>query len=177
MERPFRSLSVLVLTVSALASTAGASAETARALLRPTGEATVSGEVYFEDTDGGLRVRAEVRGAAPGKHGFHIHEFGACGDSGKAAGGHYNPAGHPHGNALTGGAGAAHAGDLGNIEVGEEGIGRIEALLPEVKLAGGVYTVAGRSVVFHEKEDDFGQPLGNAGGRSACGTITILAAS
>jgi Cu-Zn family superoxide dismutase len=34
-------------------------------------------------------------------------------------------------------------------------------------------TVAGRAVVVHEQEDDFSQPVGNAGGRIACGPIVI----
>ena len=175
MTRSFRVVPILMLV--ALVSLP-AWAETGKAVLNPTGPAAgPSGEVFLEDTEGGLRVRAEVRGAVPGKHGFHIHEFGACGDSGNAAGGHYNPAGHSHGNALESGPAAAHAGDLGNIEIGPDGTGRLEALLSGVKLAGATYTVAGRSFILHEKEDDFGQPTGNAGGRSACGTVVIVPAS
>ncbi|MBI4430987.1 MAG: superoxide dismutase family protein [Candidatus Omnitrophica bacterium] len=30
-----------------------------------------------------------------------------------------------------------------------------------------------RAVILHEKEDDFGQPTGNAGGRIACGKIGL----
>ncbi|MBI3323135.1 MAG: superoxide dismutase family protein, partial [Candidatus Omnitrophica bacterium] len=32
----------------------------------------------------------------------------------------------------------------------------------------------GRSLILHEKVDDFGQPLGNAGGRIGCGVIRIV---
>jgi Cu-Zn family superoxide dismutase len=33
--------------------------------------------------------------------------------------------------------------------------------------------VAGRAFVLHEKADDFGQPVGNAGSRIGCGPIVL----
>jgi len=80
--------------------------------------------------------------------------------------------GHPHGNVLKN-PGTAHAGDLGNFTVGADGSGKLDAVIPEMMLSGGKNSVGGRSIVFHEKADDFGQPTGNAGGRSGCGVIVI----
>ncbi|MBI3291414.1 MAG: superoxide dismutase family protein, partial [Elusimicrobia bacterium] len=40
-------------------------------------------------------------------------------------------------------------------------------------LSGSKYAVGGRAVIVHEKADDFGQPVGNAGGRIGCGLIVI----
>ena len=137
-------------------------------------DSKISGEVKFTETDDGLELEATVANVPnPGKHGFHIHEFGSCDDIGKACGGHYNPDGVPHGLLEKDGFEKAHAGDLGNIEIKEDGTGTLKAFLPGVSLSEGEYSVAGRAVVLHEKEDDFGQPTGNAGGRIGCGTIIV----
>ena len=136
-------------------------------------DSKVSGTVKFQEVDGGLKVVASVQGVTPGKHGFHIHEFGLCTNQGKDAGGHYNPNGCQHGMLERDGADKAHAGDLGNIEVKEDGTGSLTGMLPGVTLSGGNQAVGGRTVILHEKEDDFGQPTGNAGGRIGCGVIII----
>ncbi len=137
---------------------------------------SISGMVHFEDTPGGLKVSASLAGVPAGLHAFHIHEFGSCADSGKAAGGHYNPMSAPHGQVLKVGMQHAHAGDLGNITVGADGKATLEAVIPGVTLAAGPYTVGGRAVVLHEKVDDFSQPVGNAGGRIGCGPIVLTGA-
>jgi Cu/Zn superoxide dismutase len=36
----------------------------------------VKGEVKFVSKDGAVHVSGEVTGLAPGKHGFHVHQFG-----------------------------------------------------------------------------------------------------
>ena len=118
-------------------------------------------------------MTADVENAVPGRHGFHVHENNSCEDAGKAAGAHFNPEGTTHGLLAKDGLQHAHAGDLGNLEVGPDGKGHYEAVIPDLTLAPGRYSVAGRSVIFHEKEDDFGQPAGNAGGRAGCGEITV----
>ncbi|MBI2167628.1 MAG: superoxide dismutase family protein, partial [Candidatus Omnitrophica bacterium] len=48
-----------------------------------------------------------------------------------------------------------------------------EKVVPGLTLKEGEYAVAGRALILHEKEDDFGQPTGNAGGRIACGVIQL----
>ena len=135
---------------------------------------TLTGEVNFVEQKGGLQINAEVfnvPGAGP--HGFHIHEVGACHRNGEAAGGHYNPLGIKHGFLPKDGPQAAHLGDMGNIEVDAKGHGKLSVFLPGVSLNSGEYAVGGRSVILHEKADDFGQPTGNAGGRIGCGIIEV----
>lgn len=149
-------------------------AAAAVAEIKATSEGSlVSGQVTFEEIAEGLKVTAEISNVSPGKHGFHIHENGACEDMGKAAGGHFNPDGMSHGLLSKDGLGHAHAGDLGNIDVAQDGTGKLEAVLAGLSLSGGKYDVAGKAVILHEKEDDFGQPVGNAGGRIGCGVIEI----
>ena len=149
-------------------------AETGKAILRGTTEGSqVSGKALLQETPAGLKIAVEVSHVPPGKHGFHIHQYGSCEDEGKSAGGHYNPDGVAHGLLMTNGFSGAHAGDLGNLEVGDDGTGRAEMTLPGLSLSGGKYSVGGRGLILHEKEDDFGQPTGNAGGRIGCGTIEI----
>ncbi len=134
---------------------------------------TVIGSVSFMETADGLQVEASVANVSEGKHGFHIHEKGDCSDEGKAAGGHFNPANVKHGYMPQEGHEHAHAGDMGNIEVAADGTGTLSVFLSGVYLVGREPSVAGLSVILHEKEDDFGQPTGNAGGRIGCGIIMI----
>lgn len=155
---------------------AQAHAATATATIEPTTEGSdVFGWATFEDTDKGLKIEVEVFGVSPGLHGIHVHEKGDCGDAGNGAGGHYNPDGVKHGFAANDGFTGAHPGDLGNIDVGPDGDGFLELVVPNLTVTGGKYNVSGLAVVLHEKQDDFGQPTGNAGGRIGCGIVTAEA--
>ncbi|MDP3722543.1 MAG: superoxide dismutase family protein [Candidatus Omnitrophota bacterium] len=151
-------------------------ADRGNAVINGTTEGSpVSGSATLKDTPRGLKVAVKVAGVPPGRHGLHIHEQGACGDQGKAAGGHFNPAGVPHGFLPKDGSTKAHAGDMGNIEVSRKGSGKATVILPGVSLrgTGGTPSVEGRAIIVHENADDFGQPVGNAGGRIGCGVIMI----
>lgn len=150
---------------------------TAQAIIVNTSDATkVMGRVSFLETSQGMQIEAKLDNASnatPGEHGFHIHEFGSCENEAKAAGGHFNPDSVKHGKLISDGFAQAHAGDLGNIVISNNGTATLSQTLPEVRLSGGKYPIAGRAVILHEKNDDFGQPVGNAGGRIGCGTITF----
>jgi len=164
---------VLGICVGSLASAAGF-ADSGRANLTSTAPGgTAQGTVNLVDTPQGLTIDASLTGAPAGMHAFHIHEFGSCDNEAKAAGSHYNPAGHPHGNALKDGIMKTHAGDFGSITIDKAGNGTLHAVIPGLALVRGEATVAGRAFVLHEKADDFSQPAGNAGGRIACGAIVV----
>ena len=164
---------ILALVLSAGCGTAFAA--TGTATLKGTAAAyeKISGQAVLTDTPEGLKISVELQGVSPGKHGFHIHEGDSCGEEGKAAGGHYNPDKAPHGLLSKDGFSHAHAGDLGNVEIGADGTGKVETVLSGLTLSGGTHNVADHTFILHEKEDDFGQPTGNAGGRIACGQIQL----
>ncbi len=171
MERKILSIA-FIFGIVMMCSPAFAAKGTALITATQTGS-NVNGEAKFNETPAGLDIEVKVANVAPGKHGFHIHEKGDCSDEGKAAGGHYNPDNVTHGFLPHDGFEHAHAGDFGNIEVGQDGTGILKVVIPGLTLTGGKYSVEGKSVILHEKEDDFGQPTGNAGGRIGCGVITI----
>ena len=139
-----------------------------------TPQSKVSGEVVLTEENNGLTVEAKLSNLSEGNHGFHIHENGKCDDAGKAAGGHFNPDGVMHGYMPKDGMTHAHPGDMGNLQVDAQGNATLKVFLPGVNLQQGKYGVLGRAIVVHEKEDDFSQPTGNAGGRVGCGVIQAV---
>src|SRR5438105_14684594 len=75
----------------------------------------VTGTVTFTKVGSDVQVVGDITGLKPGKHGFHIHEKGACSAPDAAsAGAHFNPTQHKHGGPMTA---ERHAGALGNIDV------------------------------------------------------------
>jgi Cu-Zn family superoxide dismutase len=165
--------SVLALCAAALTARAAddADVQKAVAVLAPTQGSRVMGTVTFTKTADGVKVVADISGLTPGKHGFHVHEFGDCSDpKGESAGGHFNPDKHRHAGPETS---PRHAGDLGNIEADASGKARLEVTDKSMKLSGGD-AIVGHAVIVHEKVDDLTtQPTGNAGGRLACGVIGV----
>lgn len=149
----------------------GPSIEKAIAVLHPTEGSTVRGIVTFSAVEGGIQIVADVDGLAPGKHGFHIHEFGDCsGPDGKTAGGHFNPENAPHGGPESP---QRHVGDLGNLTADESGHAHYERVDNLIAFSGS-HSIIGRAVIIHQDEDDLqSQPTGAAGARLACGVIGI----
>ncbi|KAI1288871.1 Superoxide dismutase [Cu-Zn] [Mortierella claussenii] len=141
-------------------------------------EKNVTGTIHFtqENQDAPVHVKAEVAGLTPGKHGFHVHEFGDNTNGCMSAGAHFNPHGHTHGAPD---AKVRHAGDLGNIDIDANGKGSLDITDVQIKLIG-PHSIIGRTIVVHDGEDDLGlgghelsASTGNAGGRAACGVIGI----
>jgi superoxide dismutase, Cu-Zn family len=160
-----------VLAWVAAGSRAADAPKTAKATIEPKSGSTVTGTATFtEMASGGVKVEVKVEKAPPGTHGLHIHEKGDCSDpEAKSAGGHFNPTNMPHAGPHDA---QRHAGDLGNIEVGADGTGKLEITTDMLTVKPGPNSVVGRAVVFHEKADDLKtQPTGNAGGRLGCGVI------
>ena len=134
----------------------------------------ISGTLDLIETGGGVTVVVSLSNVpTSGKHGIHVHAKGSCEDSGKAAGGHFNPASTKHGLLARDGHDNAHTGDMGNITIDENGDGALVIFLPGISLSEGEKNIAGKAVILHQKEDDFGQPTGNAGARVGCGIINL----
>jgi len=145
---------------------------TAAGVVLSTADGTVVGTVTFTETEDGVRMVAELQGVeGAGMHGIHVHEAGECSAPDfKSAGGHFNPEGTDHAcpPALP-----RHAGDFGNIEVGEDGAGILTLTSDLVTVAPGPTSVVGKAVILHAGADDCAsQPSGAAGARLACGVVT-----
>jgi Cu-Zn family superoxide dismutase len=142
----------------------------ARAVIEGKSGSTLHGWASFVEANGGVSVVIHVEAAPPGWHAVHVHENGDCSSSdGKSAGGHFNPGSTAHGSPHVP---EHHAGDLGNMLVGDDGVGHHEIFMPELTVSDGPYSVVGRGIVVHAALDDLTtQPTGAAGGRIGCGVI------
>jgi Cu-Zn family superoxide dismutase len=165
-----------IATTGALAQTSDEKSSAAPlkavAVLHPTAGNKVSGTVTFIEEADGVRVRAELSGLTPGKHGFHVHEFGDCSAADLAsAGAHFNPTTKPHAGPD---ATERHVGDMGNAEADSSGNAKLDYVDHHISLTRDKTSVIGRSVVVHAKPDDLkSQPAGDSGARIACGVIGI----
>lgn len=136
---------------------------------------SVKGTILFKQSAGQpTLIVGKIQGLEPGKHGFHIHEYGDLSDGCDSAGAHYNPDNVKHGDIKKG-----HVGDLGNVVAGTDGVADFTIVAERVDLLGD-RSVVGRAVVIHKDEDDLGKggdaeslKTGNAGDRLACGVITL----
>lgn len=133
-------------------------------------DGAIQGSATFTAGDDGVEIHVSVDGAPAGTHGFHIHETGDCSAADfSSAGGHFNPTGAPHGGPEDA---ERHAGDLGNIEIAEDGTGHLYLTSDLISVDEGANAVVGRAVILHADADDLeSQPTGAAGGRLACGVI------
>ncbi|VDN21888.1 unnamed protein product [Cylicostephanus goldi] len=126
-------------------------------------------------------IRGEIKGITPGKHGFHIHQYGDATNGCTSAGPHFNPFGTTHGGPDDK---VRHVGDLGNLVAGDDGTVKFEHTDHLIKIHG-ENSVVGRSLVLHAGVDDLGKgegpekeesmKTGNAGARIACGVIAHAA--
>jgi len=140
-------------------------------VLHAVGDSGVSGTVTFVQKGARTMITAELSGLTPGKHGFHVHEFGDITSlDGGSAGGHFNPEGTPHGGPDSA---ERHVGDLGNIVADANGKATYSRRDRVVKLRG-PNSVVGRAIVVHAGTDDLTtQPTGDAGARAAYGVIGL----
>jgi Cu-Zn family superoxide dismutase len=139
--------------------------------LSPASNSNVKGTVTFVRQGSMTLVEATISGLTPGLHGFHIHEKGDCSAAdASSAGGHFNPSGMPHAGPDSH---DRHVGDFGNIEADASGNARFSRVFPNLQYEG-TDSIVGRAVIVHAKADDLKtQPSGDAGGRVACGVITL----
>jgi Cu-Zn family superoxide dismutase len=170
-----KQLSVVAALILALAMIGCASSAplTAVAVMEPKSGSNVSGTVTFEEIlEGTVRVTVDLKGVPEGVHGFHVHEFGSCNsEDGSSAGGHFNPIGAPHagpGDALR------HAGDMGNVVAGPDETVKTTLTFTSFTLSPGATSAVDHAIILHASRDDLTtQPTGAAGGRIACGVITL----
>lgn len=137
------------------------------AVIVPTKGNKTRGTLRLMQKGGDLHITGKVRNLSEGEHGFHVHEFGDLRDmaEGKSAGGHFNPSGTDHGKP-----GHGHAGDLGNITAGANGVANVDLTIKDTKL----HFFLGRCFVVHADRDDLtSQPSGNAGPRIGLGLIGV----
>ena len=135
----------------------------------------VAGAVRFYQTARGVIVCAEIKGlphdalpCRPRIFGFHIHTGPDCGggmdDPFSDAMSHYNPGGCEH---------PCHAGDLPPL-FENNGYALSLFLTDRFTVAG----ITGRTVIIHDRPDDFTtQPSGNSGTKIACGAVRRASAA
>eukprot|EP01116_Phalansterium_solitarium_P006151 TRINITY_DN18456_c0_g1_i1.p1 TRINITY_DN18456_c0_g1~~TRINITY_DN18456_c0_g1_i1.p1 ORF type:complete len:157 (-),score=32.31 TRINITY_DN18456_c0_g1_i1:367-837(-) len=141
------------------------------------GDSPVTGVVKFRQTgDEPIVVEGEIKGLAPGLHGFHVHEFGDNTNGCVSAGGHFNPLGKQHGGPEDEN---RHLGDFGNVTADADGIAKFTFTDRLAKLHG-EHNIIGRTLVIHADIDDLGKGTfedskvtGHAGARLACGVIGV----
>ena len=138
---------------------------------------SISGFVEFKELKNRVKITIKLNKVPEGKHGFHIHRTGDLREGCKSLCTHYNPFNKKHGGKSSK---ERHVGDLGNIEANSKG--EVNQIMYDsiIKLSG-KYSIIGRSVVVHEKEDDLGKGdneesliTGNAGKRIGCGVIGLM---
>jgi Cu-Zn family superoxide dismutase len=150
------------------------------ALVRPTSAGTAEGTARFYEMDDELRVAVSLRGLDPGAHGIHIHQNASCADADTdndgqleaagAAGGHWDPVDTDEHGAPAEEMDDKHAGDLGNIDVGADGM--IESTFTVPNFPADEYDVSGHALVVHAGRDDLEtDPAGDSGTRVGCGII------
>jgi Cu-Zn family superoxide dismutase len=146
---------------------------TAIARIEPKSGSELSGTATFEGGAEEVALVLEVENALPGEHAVHLHEIGDCSSpDGTSAGGHWNPSGVDHGQW---GAEPFHLGDIGNLEVGDDGRGSLKMMTDLWSIGTGSESdVVGRAIIVHQSVDDFvTQPTGAAGGRIGCGVVEL----
>jgi Cu-Zn family superoxide dismutase len=171
--RPSRLLACLA---AAAAPAMAAEVVVALDIAEAGGKGAAIGSVRIVETPYGLAFHPQLKGLAPGLHGFHVHEKPSCAPAEQngamvpalGAGGHYDPAGtKKHGEPW----GDGHLGDLPALYVAVDGNASQPVLAPRLKQ---LADVRGRSLMIHAGGDnhaDHPAPLGGGGARVACGVI------
>jgi Cu-Zn family superoxide dismutase len=159
-----------VLLAAAL-SLPAAAAEIAKAQLKDTSGKEV-GMVDMTQTPDGVLLKITLMGVQPGEKAFHVHAVGKCEAPFESAGPHFNPTNAKHGFM----SGQAHAGDMPNLHIPQNGDLVVEILNTAVTLEKGkpnsLFDADGSSLVIHSGSDDYKtDPAGNSGPRIACGVV------
>jgi Cu-Zn family superoxide dismutase len=164
---------VLLLTISALCVSCQHSQ--LEIGLNAKSGSNAAGFALLSEKNGTVYLSATIRGLSAGTHAIHLHEKADCSsDDGKSTGGHWNPTFAPHG--AWGSSEGYHKGDIGNFEVGVDGIGRVFFETDEWCIGCDDTTkdILGKAIIVHQGADDFvSQPSGAAGARISCAGIVM----
>jgi len=130
------------------------------------------GSAKVQSISDGTLLSLDLAGLPEGWHGVHFHEKASCDVAKKfeTAGSHVSIQGERqvHGMMTEPG---PHAGDLPNVWVGADGIGKAQFFTPFI-LGKDLLDANGSSLVVHASQDDhLTDPSGNSGDRIACGTL------
>ncbi len=127
------------------------------------------GIVTITETPYGLLFMPQLKGLAPGVHGFHIHQNSSCDDHGMSAGGHYDPKKTnkhlgPYND-------KGHLGDLPALYVNSDGTVTMPVLAPRLK---SIDQIKKHALMIHEGGDTYSDVpnLGGGGARMECGIIS-----
>jgi superoxide dismutase, Cu-Zn family len=157
-------------TPPAEAPAAAEAGKTVQVAFQSKSGSSLAGSGTLTETSTGVQVALALENVPPGEHGAHVHEKGDCSaPDASSAGGHFNPEAHPHSLPE---ATPRHLGDLGNVNIGADGKGTLDIVATGANLKeGDSSSFLGKAIIIHEKKDDGGQPVGNAGGRIGCAEI------
>jgi superoxide dismutase, Cu-Zn family len=128
------------------------------------------GTTEVTKTHKGAIVRVELHNVAEGWHGVHFHGKGDCSDHDayKHSGSHAALEGQTHGFMSSKG---PHTGDLPNIWVGKDGMGKAEFFMAGID-PNQLLDKDGSAFIVHKGIDDYmSEPAGNAGDRLGCGVL------
>jgi Cu-Zn family superoxide dismutase len=141
--------------------------------LNPKSGSNAAGFALLSEKNSLVKLSVTIRGLDEGTHAIHLHEKADCSsDDGKSTGGHWNPTFESHG--AWGSEKGYHKGDIGNFEVGADGIGRIHFETDEwcIGCEDEAKNILGKAIIVHQGADDFvSQPSGAAGARISCAGI------
>lgn len=178
-------LSVLVFALLTIPSKAGLSQTAVTEAKAEITGPNITGSVLMKQSPAGfvwlyVDIQGDPQVLTPGLHGFHLHQTGTCEPDAQprfgTAGGHFDPgpfgsstpveANHPY-----------HLGDLPNIQVDENGRGKLTAVTTRFTLSEGpvsVFDDDGSAFIVHGLRDEIkagGTAAQSGGPRLACGVI------
>ena len=161
-NRFFLGIALTLVTISAIAKTI----TVPMYRVAEKGHGLSVGTVTLKDTKYGLLITPSLKNITPGVHGFHVHQYPACGNNGMAAGGHFDP--KKTGKHLGPYDSSGHLGDLPALTANKNGTVTLPVLAPRLKVA----EIKGHSLVLHTGGDNYSdtpKKLGGGGARLACG--------
>lgn len=123
------------------------------------------GNAVLEQRDGRVQVRVQLQQAPPGKHAVFVHDSGDCaGARAENTGAVFNPTRAPAGG----------PGRIGDIEVGADGNGELEAQSELLTVQAGPLSVLFRALVIHaQPAEQIAEESSARATRIGCGAITM----